>query len=60
MGQDYVIANVLSRLLYAAAQDCGKPSNSDKQSLYHISSRANPGRALTLYCTAFQGREATV
>ena len=36
--QDKVMADVLSRLLFAAAQEGGNPSDFDKRSLDHISS----------------------
>ena len=51
-GQDNVMADVLSRLPFAAAQEGGKPSDPDKRSLDHISSTADSVEAPTQYGTA--------
>ena len=51
-GQDNVIADVRSKLLIAAAKECGKLSDLDRRSLDHISSTTDPVKLQTPYCTA--------
>ena len=58
-GQVNMIADVLSTLPFAVAQECGKPSELVGRSLDHISSTADPVEAPTPYCTASRGSEAT-
>ena len=56
---DNVIADVLSRLPFAVAQEGCKPSDPDRRSLDDIYSTADPAEAPTPYGTASQCTEAT-